>query len=355
LWGSSPIIHDLNNDDTLDILVSTGSGYIYGFNGIQSTIFPGFPFKLLGGKTFSFRYKPPVVVDDFLGDGNLDIISASSDGDVYIWNLEIPFNDSVENSWRTFKHDNYGSNNSNFTPPEFINSVTFSSKVIAYDDFESNSLNSRPEFFWIFDENQITVVGQGDSGTYRTFERFTFPLGTKALKFPSDVSKEKHIAHYISGDTLSVKLQNYEFFGTIGQTSSSTIIEHGVIFYSDSRESYYRLRADSVSNKFVFRRVVDGVEETSGLGSELEIDEAVTRTLNFRICVTTDSATNNPTIAIKMWEQKEIEPILFQLNIIDSDANKLSINPNLQLWQELLSTWINCLGLAVVVVVTFIG
>jgi|GEM_PF-412777 len=104
LSESSPIIGDVNGDLSLDIVFGIGGGtdntpnQLYAMN-LDGTDVQGFPITLPG----AVRAVP--VVDDFDGDGDVDIVYAGFDLFLHVWDMPFPFYEHLA-PWPTFQVNN---------------------------------------------------------------------------------------------------------------------------------------------------------------------------------------------------------------------------------------------------------
>ena len=78
---SSPIIADINNDQSLDIILGCEEGWLNAWD-ITGNYLAGFPIKLKG----YIRGTP--MVKDLDQDGDVELIAASWDQNVYVWDLD---------------------------------------------------------------------------------------------------------------------------------------------------------------------------------------------------------------------------------------------------------------------------
>jgi hypothetical protein len=96
---SSPVIADMNGDGSLDIAYGIGgieaddAMYAWDVNG---DALPGFPIPIEG-----FVRATPTIID-FNGDGNVNLLSASWDAQIHVWDLLAPY-DETRAPWPTFR------------------------------------------------------------------------------------------------------------------------------------------------------------------------------------------------------------------------------------------------------------
>ncbi len=76
-----PVVVDADGDGSLDILVATGLGFIYGLDA-RGNALPGFPVAAHGPIATS------PLVDDLEGDGTLELVAYTVTGDIHLWHLE---------------------------------------------------------------------------------------------------------------------------------------------------------------------------------------------------------------------------------------------------------------------------
>ncbi len=104
LSESSPVIGDINGDLSLDIVFGIGGGtdntpnQLYAMN-LDGTDVQGFPITLPG----AVRAVP--VIDDFNGDGDVDVIYAGFDLFLHVWDMPFPFYEHLA-PWPTFQANN---------------------------------------------------------------------------------------------------------------------------------------------------------------------------------------------------------------------------------------------------------
>ena len=101
---ASPVVADITGDGQLDVVIGTGGGttdpldYIYAWTA-DGQLIPGFPIKV-GGPV---RATPTVC--DFNGDGLTNLVLASWDQKLHVWDLESVF-DPAAAPWPTFRGSN---------------------------------------------------------------------------------------------------------------------------------------------------------------------------------------------------------------------------------------------------------
>jgi hypothetical protein len=96
---SSPVIADLDNDGSLDIMIGSEEGRLSAWN-LSGEYIPGFPIQLNG-----FVRGTPVVTDlDY--DGDVELIATCWDKNVYVWDLEAGHYYGYD-PWPTFHGNNY--------------------------------------------------------------------------------------------------------------------------------------------------------------------------------------------------------------------------------------------------------
>ena len=101
LSESSPVIGDVNGDLSLDVVFGIGGGtdntpnQLYAMN-VDGTDVQGFPITLPG----AVRAVP--VIDDFNGDGDVDIVYAGFDLFLHVWDMPFPFYEYLA-PWPTFQ------------------------------------------------------------------------------------------------------------------------------------------------------------------------------------------------------------------------------------------------------------
>jgi hypothetical protein len=105
LSESSPVVGDLDGDGFLDVLWGVGGGadnlpnYLYAWNR-QGELLAGFPILMNG-----FVRATPTICD-FDGDGNVNVLLASWDRQMHVWDLLAPFDPELV-PWPTFAGNVY--------------------------------------------------------------------------------------------------------------------------------------------------------------------------------------------------------------------------------------------------------
>jgi hypothetical protein len=94
---SSPIVADLSGDGLPDILFGNEGGLLYGWDRDGNEI-AGFPLSV-----GDFIRSTPTA-DDVDGDGDIDLVLAGWDRNVYIWDSPVPYSRAAA-QWPTLKHD----------------------------------------------------------------------------------------------------------------------------------------------------------------------------------------------------------------------------------------------------------
>jgi WD40 repeat protein len=96
---SSPVIGDLNGDGSLDIAYGIGGieadDAIYAWD-VNGDVLPGFPIPIGG-----FVRATPTIID-FNRDGNVNLVAASWDAQIHVWDLLAPY-DEAKTPWPTFR------------------------------------------------------------------------------------------------------------------------------------------------------------------------------------------------------------------------------------------------------------
>ncbi len=95
---SSPVAADLDGDGDLEILQGSEDGQLYGFDA-SAGAFAGFPIRLDG----EVRGTP--VVTDFDRDGDSEILVAGWDKNLYVWTYPGTRTPDPEREWTMFGHD----------------------------------------------------------------------------------------------------------------------------------------------------------------------------------------------------------------------------------------------------------
>lgn len=95
---SSPVAADLDGNGTLEILIGSEEGILYGL-GSDGQPFPGFPIQLDGEVRGT-----PLVYDVDL-DGDAEIVLSGWDKNLYVWTYPGVFHSNPLRSWLMFNHD----------------------------------------------------------------------------------------------------------------------------------------------------------------------------------------------------------------------------------------------------------
>jgi hypothetical protein len=105
LSESSPLIGDLDGDNSMDILFGIGGGtdgapdVLYAM-GVDASDVAGFPISLGGA------VRPVPVICDFDKDGDVDIVYAGFDRLVHVWDMPFAYNKALT-PWPTFQADQH--------------------------------------------------------------------------------------------------------------------------------------------------------------------------------------------------------------------------------------------------------
>ena len=108
---SAPVLGDVDGDGSIDIVVATSEGNIEAY-GKDGTMVEGFPLS-----TGSSTAIPPVLFD-FDGDGDLEMAAASERGFLFVWDFQAPYSEESV-PWGGYRHDpaNTGMNPQRLQPP----------------------------------------------------------------------------------------------------------------------------------------------------------------------------------------------------------------------------------------------
>ena len=96
---SSPVVADINGDGWPDIVMGGEDATLTGLSGATGQVLPGFPIPL-GGEV---RGTPALCDCD--NDGKTEIVLADWDGNLYMWDYDLPFSPSGPPPWPQFHHD----------------------------------------------------------------------------------------------------------------------------------------------------------------------------------------------------------------------------------------------------------
>ncbi|MFH1312329.1 MAG: FG-GAP-like repeat-containing protein, partial [Candidatus Eisenbacteria bacterium] len=120
-WGhslgySSPVVADVDNDGELEIVTCSSDGYILGVE-TDGTFARGYPWKL-----DEYIFSSPLI-DDLDGDGDMDLAVSGYDACLHVWDLASPY--SPENvPWGMFQHDRYHTGSFDFKVPADVTAPT---------------------------------------------------------------------------------------------------------------------------------------------------------------------------------------------------------------------------------------
>jgi hypothetical protein len=94
---SSPIVADFSGDGIPDVLFGNQSGFIFGWDKDGNELI-GFPL------TIGDYIRSTPFADDIDGDGDIDLLLAGWDQNLWVWDFAAPWNPAAA-QWPTFKHD----------------------------------------------------------------------------------------------------------------------------------------------------------------------------------------------------------------------------------------------------------
>ena len=96
---SSPVVADINGDHWPDVVIGGEDATLCGFSGATAQMLPGFPIPV-GAEV---RGTPALCDCDF--DGKSEIVLADWDGNLYMWDYDLPFSPGTLPPWPQFHHD----------------------------------------------------------------------------------------------------------------------------------------------------------------------------------------------------------------------------------------------------------
>ncbi|MGH7742373.1 MAG: T9SS type A sorting domain-containing protein, partial [Candidatus Eiseniibacteriota bacterium] len=96
---SSPVVADINGDHWPDVVIGGEDATLSGFSGANAQLLPGFPIPL-GAEV---RGTPALCDCDW--DGKSEIVLADWDGNLYMWDYDLPFSPGTLPPWPQFHHD----------------------------------------------------------------------------------------------------------------------------------------------------------------------------------------------------------------------------------------------------------
>jgi hypothetical protein len=96
---SSPVVADINGDHWPDVVIGGEDAVLSGFSGATAQLLPGFPIPV-GAEV---RGTPALCDCDF--DGKSEIVLADWDGNLYMWDYDLPFSPGTLPPWPQFHHD----------------------------------------------------------------------------------------------------------------------------------------------------------------------------------------------------------------------------------------------------------
>jgi len=96
---SSPVVADINGDRWPDVVIGGEDASLAAFSGATATMLPGFPIPV-GAE---IRGTPALC--DCVGSGKSEIVLADWDGNLYMWDYNLPFSPGTLPPWPQFHHD----------------------------------------------------------------------------------------------------------------------------------------------------------------------------------------------------------------------------------------------------------
>jgi hypothetical protein len=96
---SSPVVADINGDHWPDVVIGGEDATLSGFSGANAQLLPGFPIPV-GAEV---RGTPALCDCDW--DGKSEIVLADWDGNLYMWDYDMPFSPGTLPPWPQFHHD----------------------------------------------------------------------------------------------------------------------------------------------------------------------------------------------------------------------------------------------------------
>ena len=177
---SSPVIADINNDQSLDIILGCENGWLNAWD-ISGNLILGFPIKLKG----FIRGTP--VVKDLDQDGDIELIVSCWDQNVYVWDLDAERYYNYD-PWTSFHGNNHNNGWYHYSGVTDTEDILFSYRLV-----NSSTVSTR----WLIGpgDREWNLFRREEGSDYRLIAGGLVP-DQSSLLFYDDSSAEEGVTYY---------------------------------------------------------------------------------------------------------------------------------------------------------------
>jgi len=178
---SSPVIADINNDQSLDVILGCEDGWLNAWD-INGNYIPGFPIKLKG----YIRGTP--AVKDLDQDGDVELVAASWDQNVYAWDLEAARYYRYD-PWPTFHGNLHNNGWYHYTGVTGTEEIMFSYRLLD---------NSRVSMRWLVqsDEKSWDLYRKAEGEEFSMIAKGLTPDQSRLILFEDSSAREGLTYYY---------------------------------------------------------------------------------------------------------------------------------------------------------------